>query len=146
MCSIGSLANPGESNEAASASHTEFVPSVEDLGASHNGDPPHTGRVGPDATSGSALHRLVVPDGATLTTLVSSGPQRSAMHPFEPASGGMENLSAHSPVQCSSDDTILASVPDPPGGVRLATDTLPRLQRSAVHPPSSAAAMHDLTR
>jgi hypothetical protein len=93
--STGSLANPGESNEVASAGHTVFVPGAEDPGASHDGDHPRTGRAGPDAASGSAPHHLVVPDGATLTAPISSGPQRSAMHPSKPASGGVENQSAH---------------------------------------------------
>jgi hypothetical protein len=127
--STGSLANPGESNGAALTGHTKFVPGVEDLGASHDGDPPRTGRASLDAASGSALHHLVVPDGATLIAPASPGPQRSAIHPSEPASGGLENLSGHSPAQCSSDGAVSASVPDPDtlGGVYLATDTLPRL-------------------
>jgi hypothetical protein len=142
--STGSLKNPRESNEAASAGQTEFVPSVDGPSASNDGDPPRTGHVGPEAASDLEPHLLVV--SATLIVHASPGLQRSAMPPSEPASGGVENLFAHSPAQCSSDEVVLASVlnSDPPGAMRLATDTLPWLQQSAEYSPSSATTMHDL--
>jgi hypothetical protein len=69
--STGSLKNPRESNEAATTGQTEFVPSVDGLSASNDGDPPHTGHVGPEAASNLEPHLLVV--SATLIVHASPG-------------------------------------------------------------------------